>query len=197
MQYEEEVTVLQHLYSELAGDVAKVACQVGIKKQQILFDPEVRLNRLKRAINLATVEDEVRADGSELTSVRELMEAIASGEREPKLLRDGEEHEPTRMDEFYDMVTPVETTAVEVAQDWSLKDIAAAQHADDFSKTMKCYLQKGEMPVQLSEQLVDEEPDYESDNEGSSRNRSQPVRNRRRPGEWQRWWSHWRLIPRS
>ena len=69
------------------------------------------------------------------------------------------------MDEFYDMVTPVEAAAVEAAQDWNLKDIAAAQHADDFSKTMKYYLQKGEMPVQLSEQLIDEESDYESDEE--------------------------------
>ena len=142
-----------------------MACRVGIKKQQILFDPQVRLNRLKRATNLATVEGEVRADGSELTSMRELMEAIASGEREPKLLRDGEEHEPIRMDEFYDMVTPVEAAAVEAAQDWSLKDIAAAQHADDFSRTMECYLQKCEMSVQLSEQLVDEESDFESDDE--------------------------------
>jgi hypothetical protein len=154
------VTVLHQLYSELAGDVAKVAREVGIKKQQILFDFEVRLNRLKRAINLATVEGEVRADGSELTSV-----AIASGEREPKLMRDGEEHEPTRMDEFYDIVTPVEAASVEAALDWNLKDIAAAQHADDFSKAMKHYLQKGEMPVQLSAQLIDEESDYESDDE--------------------------------
>ena len=69
------------------------------------------------------MEGEVRADGSGLTSVRELMDAIVSGEREPRLMRDGEEHEPTTVDEFYDMVTPVEAAAIKAAQDWNLKDM--------------------------------------------------------------------------
>ena len=163
--YEDDVEVLKRLYSELVGDVAKVAKQVGIKRQQILFDPEIRLNRLKRAITLATVEGELRADGSALTSVRELMKAIASGEREPKLMRNGEEHEETRLDEFYDTVTPVDATALQTSVDWNLKDISAAQQADDFSKTMKHYLTKGEIPEQLSSQLVDDESDYESDDD--------------------------------
>ena len=142
---------LKELYSQLAGKVAGVAKKVGVRRQHMLFDPEVQQSRLTKAIRGATVMDQVDKAGKPITTIHALIAALETDDREPPPPRTGEEYEPTRLSEYYEMIMAIE------AEDNKLNSmIEEAQSEDTFTKTMKESLSSGRMPQDLLPLLIEE-----------------------------------------
>ena len=129
--YEEDEEKLKALYSELTGKVAEVAKKVGMRNQLILFDQGVQHMRIKNAIQGAEVKDQCDKSGNKITTMAALITALEEDDRIPPPPKTGEEYEPTRLSEYWEMVNAVGT-------DNGLgKEIKAAQAKDKFSATKK------------------------------------------------------------
>ena len=156
--HEEDEDALKELYSQLAGKVAEVAKKVGVRRQHMLFDPEVQQSRLTKAIRGATVMDQVDKSGKPITTIHALIAALETDDREPPPPRTGEEYEPTRLSEYYEMIMAVE------AEDSKLNGmIEEAQSKDTFTKTMKEYLSSGQLPQELLPLLIEEDSEIDED----------------------------------
>ena len=156
--HEEDEGALKELYSQLAGKVAEVARKVGVRRQHMLFDPEVQQSRLTKAIRGATVMDQVDKSGKPITTIHALIAALETDDREQPRPRTGEEYEPTRLSEYYEMIMAVE------AEDSKLNSmIEEAQNKDTFTKTMKGYLSSGQLPQELLPLLIEEDSEIDED----------------------------------
>ena len=154
--HEEDEETLKDLYSKLSGDVAKVAVRVGLRKQQILFSTETQHKRLHHAIKTAAIFDEQKRDGTPIRSVHDFVAAVSNDDRhEQQNKRQGEVHEPTRLSEYYDMITPVGAENCEAR--WDIDRVVKSQANDKFSSCMKHYLEKGTLPAEIKQWLIDDD----------------------------------------
>ena len=160
-KYETDEKVLTELYSKLQGDVALVAKQVGVRKQHILLGKETQQARLRHAITSATVVGERRQDGTDIMTVKEFAAAVQQGDWMQGEKHTGEEHEPTLLNQYYELISPIGVTE----QTWDLADVMKAQRTDPFCKYMCDYLKSGVLPQGLMSQLVEADDDYDSSDE--------------------------------
>ena len=143
--HEEDEETLKDLYGKLPGDVAKVAVRVGSRKQQLLLSTETQHKRLHHTIKTTTIFDEQKHDDTPIRSVHDFVTAVITNDRhEQQNKRQGEVNEPTRLSEYYDMITPVGAENYEAR--WGIDRVVKTQANDKFSSCMKPYLEKGTLP---------------------------------------------------
>ena len=102
--------------------------------------------------------DQVDTSWKPITTIHALIAAPDQDGREPPLPRTGEECEPTRLNEYYEMIMAVE------AEDNKLNNtIEEAQNKDTFTKTMKGCLSSEQLPQELLPLLIEEDSETDAD----------------------------------
>ena len=131
---------LESLMEQAWGCVGQICRETKLELSRQVMSSKAQQRRLQHFVDASTVSEMI--NNKEITTVRQMVEAITSGERDVQPPVQQGDDTTSRFVEMYDMITMVELAADK--EHVSDDDVLAAQVIDPFCKQMKQMLCKSD-----------------------------------------------------